>query len=42
MEMSTTKFKSLHGKKFMNSENGNGAEDSRTSTKPPEPVIETK
>ena len=40
--MSTTKFKSLHGKKFMNSENGNGAEDSRASTKQLEPIVEKK
>ena len=41
MEMSTTKFKTLHGKRFVNSDAGGGntggLEDSRTSrsTKPP-------
>jgi hypothetical protein len=44
MEMSTTKFKSLHGKRFINSEGGNNVEDSGTSksTKPQEPVVEKK
>ena len=31
MEMSTTKFKSLHGKRFLNSEVGGFLGDSRTS-----------
>ena len=37
MEMSTTKFKSLHGKRFLNSDGGGArVEESRTSntTKP--------
>jgi len=44
MEMSTTKFKSLHGKKFMNSEGGNNVEDSETSksTKAQVPIIEKR
>ena len=31
MEMSTTKFKSLGGKRFMNSDRGNKADDSQNS-----------
>lgn len=44
MEMNSTKFKSLHGKRFVNSEGGNGVEDSRTSrsTKPPATIEEKK
>ena len=48
MEMSTTKFKTLHGKRFVNSDNGGGntggLEDSRTSrsTKPPMAALEKK
>ena len=44
MEMSTTKFKSLQGKRFVNSEAGAAAEDSRTSrsTKPTVPAFEKK
>ena len=44
MEASTTKFKSLHGKRFINSANGgnaHGIEDSRTSNTT-KPAIERK
>ena len=44
MEASTTKFKSLHGKRFINSANGgnaHGIEDSRTSNTT-KPAIEKK
>jgi len=44
MEMSTTKFKSIHGKRFVNSEHAGGTalEDSKTSKRTDIPTVERK